>query len=100
MTTLITGEVLDTDNYENHLDTDLFATFMEVITALYYNDLLMLEDDYALEENIMKVLMGNFRFMAEAGHTKNTAPVLLSVIRLTSMSQQNYWLTNYTCLWK
>lgn len=76
VTTLITGEVLDTDNYENHLDTDLFATFMEVITALYYNDLLMLEDDYALEENIMKVLMGNFRFMAEAGHTKNTAPVL------------------------
>ncbi|MGT2932523.1 streptolysin associated protein SagC [Streptococcus catagoni] len=76
VTTLIEGGVLDTDYYENSLDADLFASFMEVMTALYYNDVLMLEDDYALEENVMKVLMGDFRFMAAAGHTKNTAPVL------------------------
>lgn len=76
VTTLIEGGILDTDSYEKSLEADLFATFMEVITALYYNDVLMLEDDYALEENVMKVLMGNFRFMATAGHTKNTDPVL------------------------
>ncbi|MGT2934842.1 streptolysin associated protein SagC [Streptococcus castoreus] len=76
VSTLIEGGILDTERYENDLDADLFAKLMEVITALYYNDVLVLEDDYALEENVMKVLMGNFRFMAEAGHTKNTAPVL------------------------
>lgn len=43
---------------------------------MYYNDLLMLEDAYALEENIMKVLTGNYHFIAESGQAKDTAPVL------------------------
>ncbi|AGM99055.1 streptolysin associated protein SagC [Streptococcus iniae] len=73
---LLKGLVVDTDDYEKELEAELFAKVMEVMTALYYNDVLMFEDDYALEENVMKVLMGNFRFMAQEGHTKNTDPVL------------------------
>lgn len=70
------GKAIDTDTYEKTLESDLFAKLSEVITALYYNDLLMLEDAYALEENIMKVLTGNYHFIAESGQAKDTAPVL------------------------
>lgn len=73
---LVKGVAIDTETYENTLEPETFANLMEVISGLYYNDMLMLEDDYNLEENVMKILMGNFRFMAQAGHMVSNDPVL------------------------
>ncbi|EGJ27169.1 streptolysin associated protein SagC [Streptococcus porcinus] len=72
----IKGVAVDTDHYESQLDPEQFAKLTEVMTALYYNDVIMHEDDYALEENVMKVFMGNYHFMAQTGHTIDTSPVL------------------------
>ncbi|VGT67873.1 streptolysin associated protein SagC [Streptococcus pyogenes] len=73
---LVKGVAIDTETYENTLEPETFANLMEVISGLYYNNMLMLEDDYNLEENVMKILMGNFRFMAQAGHMVSNDPVL------------------------
>ncbi|MGT2888515.1 streptolysin associated protein SagC [Streptococcus didelphis] len=73
---LFKGLVIDTDIYEKELDSELYTKLIEVITALYYSDILMYEDDYALQENVMKVLTGNFHFIAEAGQSEDKAPIL------------------------
>ncbi|MGT2744377.1 streptolysin associated protein SagC [Streptococcus phocae subsp. phocae] len=73
---LFKGEAVDLSVFESQLDAADFAKLTEVIDALYYSDFLMDEDAHNLQENIMKVLLGNFRFMIGPEKTMNPEPIL------------------------
>lgn len=73
---LFKGQAIDITAFEERLDAEDFAKLFQVVEALYYSDLLMKEDEQAIQENIMQILMGSSRFMAEAGRTMNTVPIL------------------------
>ncbi|EHI70330.1 bacteriocin biosynthesis cyclodehydratase, SagC family [Streptococcus ictaluri 707-05] len=73
---LFNGVAIDTDLYQEELEEELFVKLTEVITALYYNDILMFEDEHALQENVMKILTGNFHFIAESEQGPDKSPIL------------------------
>ena len=73
---LFKGQAIDITAFEERLDADDFAKLSQVIEALYYSDLLMQEDKYAVQENMMQILMGGSRFLAEDGQEMNTASIL------------------------